>query len=449
MAPQRADAVRYGLLAGGGIALLAGIAAAYFAWRKADDFSDAASELDRRVNGREQIVTLASIVGPGKPIEEAARRTPLFPILWRHSTAALSNIDIQREFPLNPARPIGRSAGFAALALLAMAIATMGLVRMPAPEQILASKLRAIAEEVAKPGAGPADLALANSIRDATDALENPTLPPEERKKRIEEAMQQAARASEKRHTGNSGKEHGTGKTESGESGSNAGESKSKPAEGKGESAGNQGPANNGNGSSQNNGQGKNDRGNQQSIELKNDLAKAEAQIEADSEKNHGSGDKNAAGGTNKQAGPKPGENPNQPGAGQGPNPNAPGQAPEQAKSGDRNIPNPGGNSGSARNRGSSRGDTHLGEMPAPGNFQRFLKPGEKGAALGIHDARYVTFRIPAANPSGIGGGETVLDASRPRASTPYVNAPLPPMRSDAPPDERQLIPPRYRGMIE
>ena len=96
---------------------------------------------------------------------------------------------------------------------------------------------------------------------------------------------------------------------------------------------------------------------------------------------------------------------------------------------------------------GSNLGDTHLGEMPTSTNAQRFLKPGEKGAALDIKDARYVMFRLPGAPSSG-SGGKTVLDTDRPTATTAYVNAPLAPTSDDAPPDERQLVPPRYRDMI-
>jgi len=54
---------------------------------------------------------------------------------------------------------------------------------------------------------------------------------------------------------------------------------------------------------------------------------------------------------------------------------------------------------------------------------------------------------VPGA-PSTGDGGRTVLDTERPRASTAYVNAPLAPSNDNAPPDERQLVPPRYRDMI-
>jgi len=56
-------------------------------------------------------------------------------------------------------------------------------------------------------------------------------------------------------------------------------------------------------------------------------------------------------------------------------------------------------------------------------------------------------FRLPGATVSN-GSGKTVLDTERHKARTAYVNAPLPPSSDNAPPDERQLVPPRYRDMI-
>ena len=136
------------------------------------------------------------------------------------------------------------------------------------------------------------------------------------------------------------------------------------------------------------------------------------------------------------------GANPNQ--KGPGTNPNLPGNIPEQGAKGDKNMPSNGNTAG--QDRGTGLGDTHLGEFPTAQKTQRYLKPGE-GSGVTIRDARYVTFKIPGAPLSGA-SGRAVLDTSRPTASTPYVNAPLAPTKDNAPPDERQLIPPRYRDLI-
>jgi hypothetical protein len=92
-------------------------------------------------------------------------------------------------------------------------------------------------------------------------------------------------------------------------------------------------------------------------------------------------------------------------------------------------------------------GDTHLGEFPKPGNYQRFYKLGEHGPAINIRDARYVTFQLPTEIQSA-GTGAIVPDNTRPRATTPYTNAPLKQERLQISPDEQQLVPPRYRELI-
>jgi hypothetical protein len=85
--------------------------------------------------------------------------------------------------------------------------------------------------------------------------------------------------------------------------------------------------------------------------------------------------------------------------------------------------------------------------MPKAGNYERFYKAGE-GPPLEIHDARYVTFRLPGAVVSSAGAGRTVADNDRPQATASYTNAPLKQQRLTDTPDERQLVPPRYRDLI-
>lgn len=92
-------------------------------------------------------------------------------------------------------------------------------------------------------------------------------------------------------------------------------------------------------------------------------------------------------------------------------------------------------------------GDTHLGEFPKPGNYQRFYKLGERGPAINIRDARYVTFQLPTEIESA-GTGVLVPDNTRSQAATPYTNSPLKPERLPASPDEQQLVPPRYRELL-
>ncbi len=112
------------------------------------------------------------------------------------------------------------------------------------------------------------------------------------------------------------------------------------------------------------------------------------------------------------------------------------------------NLPAPsGGTPSGRRDDKGSMGDTHLGEMPKAGNYERFYKPGE-GPGLEIHDARYVTFRLPSTAVGNAGAGRTVADAEHPVAAAGFTNAPLKQERLADTPDEQQLVPPRYRDLI-
>ena len=297
--------------------------------------------------------------------------------------------------------------------------------------------LRESASEIEKSSTRPGDLALASSLRDVADELENPRVRPEQKLEHLQEVMQQVA----------SRGEQGKGK-EKGQGGGGTAASK----QGKSQDTG-EGGAGSTNGSGQGSGQnqastgaGQNeqgDKGTDNSIELQNELAKAKAQIEEakSPEQNPSSG-----GDQNKSEAPEAGKGTDQKAAGNQPNPQQAGNTPMQGANASRNLPQAGGNNQQAgTDQGSNQGDTRLGEFPTPTKTQRFSKGGSE--ALSIHDARYVMFRLPNAIPVGP-GGTTVIDPNRTKATTPYVNAPLKETSSDAPPDERQLVPPRYRDLI-
>ena len=470
LTPDRANVFSLSLVGAGVVVLLAGLVLAFRAYRRDHDFVAAAAELDDRLECSQEIVTFATLANPASLESGRARRTPLFPVLWRRAIALFSGFDVRREFRLEVGEPLRRSSIFAGVVALAMVLATLGLVRAPTPEDREAAKLRAIAAEIAKTSTGADDAALAEKIREAADALENSKLPPEEKKKRIEDAMREAKRAAEKRNNNEAGKnqaagksaaqsEKGNGKSQGQGTSSGTGTGEGKSGTGAGQNAGgnNPGPGKGGTGNNSGKNQGgnaaaKNDKNDQNksnasNIELQNELAKAEAQVETANAKNPGpdskpGNDKNQ-GGAN-----KPGDMTNQDKTGSQLDPNKRGDMPKPGANGDRNIPSAGGKPKNDRDMGSNLGDTHLGEMPTSTNAQRFLKPGEKGSTVDIKDARYVMFRLPGAAASSGNGGKTVLDSDRPTATTAYVNAPLAPTSDDAPPDERQLVPPRYRDMI-
>jgi len=421
------------------ISLLTVIIATVLAWRaylRARDFVGAAAQVDEAVGGHEQILTFATLVDPAAPEAARAGRSPLFPVLWKRAISFLETFDASRAFPFRLGRPIRQSSVLTLAIAIAMVLGTLGLVRPPSPLQKAAMKLRASASEIEKSSPGPGDLALASSLRDVADELENPKLPPEQKLKRLEQVMQQVA----------SRGEQGNGK-EKGEGGGKSAASTGGKSQGTGQGAGSANGSARGAGQNRTStGAGQNDKGDtskDNSIELQNELAKAEAQVEEakSPEQNPSPG-----GDQNKGEAPEIGKGTDQKAAGNQPNPQPAGNTPMQGVNASRNLPQPGGNNRQASaDQGSNQGDTRLGEFPTPTKTERVSKGGSD--TLGIHDARYVMFRLPSAIPRG-SGGTTVIDPNRIKATTPYVNAPLKETSSDAPPDERQLVPPRYRDLI-
>jgi hypothetical protein len=315
----------------------------------------------------------------------------------------------------------------------------LALVRLPTPEQLQARKLRAAAQQLAS-SPSSADQELASKIRAAADALENPKLPPQEKIRRLAEAMSELQK-----------QQQGSSPQQSARNASGSGNGKGSTGKGSGQGKGQSQDNGNGQGKGQGKGQGPGEnegnnpngpKGKEQIVELRNDLSKAQAQVENDSGSNSnapkpGQGDKGNA--------LKPGNNPKaKGGSSQQPDALTQGNIPRPGTSAKGQLPSGGTKSG--KNDKGSNGDTHLGEFPVAENFPRFYKPGQ-GPPIEIRDARYVLFRLPTEVVSAT-GGKIVPDTNRPTASVPYVNVPLKTERLDATPQERQLVPPRYRDLI-
>jgi hypothetical protein len=426
-------------------AVLAGVAAmagcslmAWRAWREADNFIDAAERVDDAVGGHQEIVTLASLADPAEPPAQRAHRTPLFPVLWRRAAGYLERFDANRAFGFEVRRPLVRSLPMGAVILVILAAAALALVRPPTAEQLEARRLRTAAKELAS-SPSSADNDLASKLLAAADALENPDLPPQEKLARLAEAMSEL----QKQQQGSSPQQ-----SASNSSGSSSGKGNSGKGTGQGNGQGQD--SGNGKGKGQGKGLGENQGNNpngpkskEQIVELQNDLSKAQAQIESGEESKNsapksGQGDKGNT--------LKPGSNPNKKGSSQQPDATAQGNIPLPRPNASAMNEAPAGGTKGGKNEKGGHGDTHLGEFPVPENFPRFYKPGE-GPAIEIRDARYVLFRLPTEVVSA-SGGKLVPDTNRPTANVPYTNVPLKAERIDATPQERQLVPPRYRDLI-
>ena len=448
VAPEVMFDARVALIALGFFAVLAGAYRGWSDYRASDDFVGAAFAVDQRVHADEQVVTLATLSRPGVP---QTARSSLFPVLWRNVMAALNAFDPDKEFTIQLGDPIRRSWIPSAIILMAAIIAMLAFIHMPTPLEQTAIELRKLADKIDAAATTPEDKQLAQKVKRVAINLTNSNVPPEEKQQEIEAVLAEVEKkeisAGDQAVSTSNGKGSGAGASSASAPGGSEGKGEGGQSQGQGKGAGK--GESKGSGGNQQNANGKKNGQNQgtaDSIELKNELAKAQAQVQTEDLAANQAPNKPSPDAKTAQA-PLPGNNPNQQG-GSTKNPNEKGSAPMPVPQMGNNAPNPMPNGqGPKPKSGGTGGDTHLGEFPTAANYQRFLKPGEKGMGLNLTDARYVVFKIPSAPTSG-DEGKTVIDSERPKATTAYTNAPLAPSADTAPPDERQLVPPRYRDLI-
>jgi hypothetical protein len=314
----------------------------------------------------------------------------------------------------------------AMLLLVVFALATLAFVRPPTSEQALALSLERSAQELAAQATTPTDRALAEQALKTAEALRKTSTPPREKLQQVTSLLHELKQRSQAAAQAGAGQ--GASKNAAGTgagTGTGTGKGSSPTAAGAGSAKGNQKP------------------GEATIIKLETDLKKAQAQLESSSGPKTGPKPEPSAGPNQNQTLTR-GKSPQQKGPEPQPQPNGatqktPSQAANNQKQQAGQKPSP--------KKGGSAGDTRLGEFPKPERFVRFYRPGEKGAPLEIRNARYMVFRIPPA-PAAAGGGKTVLDSGRPKASVPYTNVPLRVGTLPAAPEERQMVPYRYRDLI-
>lgn len=426
--------------AGVGVVIAAGLGVLSF--RRNDDPIAAAEMIDRALGCRQEVLTLAAIADS----TTAPARSLLFPVLWRRAAQHLDRLDPATNFPFQLRQTL-RQAGFLTVCTTGLLIAGISvlLAANKPPFSAEGRQLRKIAREIASSSpADPKTRELAAHLRAAADTLENPKVPPETKLEQLasveqELKTQQQRRQQEAQVSKGESAGKGTGK---GNQGQGVGEAKEGAGAGKEGAGSGQGK---GGGKGAGEETGKSGKGEVQLAQARKDISKVQARLEAEAKIK--SGRQQKSGGL-KAREPRPGEQPDMAkleGTGNLPNPNQP-KAGQQNNQEQGNIQReqPG---QPRKNYGSSQGDTHLGQFPQPGNFERFYKAGEHGTPLDIKNARYVLFRIPPALISA-GGGKSVIDKDRPSATVPYTNLPLKEERIAAEPDERQLIPPRYRDLL-
>jgi hypothetical protein len=421
------------LIALGSAELTAAALLGWRTWSYASDLIRTAEQIDRCVDGRQEIVTLASLSDPDRP-EAANLRSPLFPVLWERVIASLENFDPRSAFKLKLREPLLRSFIMAAGVIVILSSVAFGLMTRPTAVQLLAHRLQLLTDTIAASGAATDHQQLEAAARDVARDLANPKLPPQEKIAELRALEQELEKLRTRDQTAQtaSGNSSGHGNSQGEGSGSGSGK-----GSGSGQGAGSGNPQTG-------SGAGKGGRANQQMVELHNDIAKAQMKLEE--EANSGNKTTTAQSDSSKGSGaiPKPGTNPNHPGGQNSANGSGPVSRPQSVAR--TQMPSEESRARGRNDKG-TMGDTHLGEFPKPGNYQRFYKLGEQGPPINVRDARYVTFQLPTEIESSAAGA-LVSDNTRPHATTPYTNAPLKPERLSALPDEQQLVPPRYRELI-
>ena len=423
LAPGPTMYLRLGALATGIAALAAGGWAAFRGWRNSD-FLAAAGRIDDLLNAHAQVITLATFSDPIRPRPES--RSALFPLLWHYVLTLLARFDPKSAFKFELDQPMARSGVAAMLLLVVFALATLAFVRPPTSEQALALSLERSAQELAAQATTPTDRALAEQALKTAEALRKTSTPPREKLQQVTSLLHELKQRSQAAAQAGAGQ--GASKNAAGTgagTGTGTGKGSSPTAAGAGSAKGKQKP------------------GEATIIKLETDLKKAQAQLESSSGPKTGPKPEPSAGPNQNQTLTR-GKSPQQKGPEPQPQPNGaaqktPSQTGNNQKQQAGQKPSP--------KKGGSAGDTRRGEVPKPERFVRFYRPGEKGAPLEIRNARYMVFRIPPA-PAAAGGGKTVLDSGRPKASVPYTNVPLRVGTLPAAPEERQMVPYRYRDLI-
>ena len=436
------------------IGLLAAAVAAFISFRRNEDTAAAAELVDRKLGSHEEVLTLATLADAG----QSTSRSPLFPVLWRRAAEHLDRLDAATAFPFQAKEPLKQA--------LFLTVCTAGLlisgitVLLAANHQPLGSdarQLRRIAREIANAGADAAARDLADKLRAIASTLENPKVPPEAKLEQLA-SVEQELKAQQQR---NQAQEGGAGKSATAATGTGqgSGQGSGQGKEGQGKEGSGQGKEGTGQGQGKgegkgiggaNSGQAKN--GQKQLADARKDIAKVQAQLEAQAAK-HNSSKPSDANGLKARA-PHPGEQPDMAMLESINNRNLkqlknPGQIRSNHEHDQKQNLGQTAPSGQPQRKdfGSSQGDTHLGQFPEARKFERFYKAGEHGPPMDIKNARYVLFRIPPAVQNG-GGGKAVIDNERRSATVPYENLPLNAERIAADPDEHQLVPPRYRDLL-
>jgi uncharacterized membrane protein YgcG len=225
------------------------------AWLRDSDFIGAAEQIDRYINGEQEIVTLAGLCDPARPEAAANLRSPLFPVLWERVMGSLETFDPRSAFKLEFQEPLVRAGILSTIAIALLSTAAFVLMTRPTPGRLMARRLWLLADAIGTSAAGPAQRQLATASRDVARDLDNPRMPAQQKLAELDALKKEFQKYQSQRQTADAGR----GDSSGGGEGQGAGS-------GKGSGSGN---------SQTGSGASKSGKGDQQIIELRNDIAKA------------------------------------------------------------------------------------------------------------------------------------------------------------------------------
>ncbi len=408
-----------------------------------------ATLLDEKTDRQERFLTLATI-----PPTEGSR--PFLMLLQRQTEETTTTFSPQRAFPFALDRRVFLTVFASALSLLVLFLLPLESAIVPPPSPAAPSAqahqeletLANVARALMRDGKTPQEKTTGAQLLALAEQLKDPTIPPEEKQKLIEETKQRLelplpqilpfqldlfASKGDK------------GKGDQGNQSQQEGKQQDKNNQDKKSTDPTQTPSQSAAGNAQQQEQKEqpgSQQGDKQSDQqqpeesgagIKSNQSKPEQRGEKREQSGQGdSGDQQKGDQQQSPNNRTQGKDPNQPGDQDGP-----GQDPR--KQGPNPQPNPEQPGQEQKGSGTTVGG-------APG--ERFLKPGEQPGGFLTKDARFVKVRIPFGTAPQEEGENLTENTDRTQPKTPYSNTPL----KEAPPDQAQVkqpVPLEYRTILK
>lgn len=410
-----------------------------------------AALIDEKTNGQERFLTLATV-------SSSETDLPFVALVRRQTEEKTIAFSPQRAFPFSLDRRVFLTIFASALSLLLLFLLPLESAIMPPTDPALPDaqqeqsekqrqeleKLADFARSLMRDGKTPQEKTAGAQLLALAEQLKNPTIPPEEKRRLIEETKQrmevplpQILPFQLDFFAGKDNKEKSDQNNQSQQDGNQQDKNNKNPDPSQTpqqSAAGNQQQQEQKKqpGSQQGDKKSEQQKPQEAGGGIKFNQPKPEQQGEKRDQPGQNSGEQQQANQNQSPNSRTQGIDPNRPGDQDGP-----GQDPK--KQGQGPQPNPQQPGQEKKGAGSTVGGS-------PG--ERFLKPGEQSGGFLTKDARFVKVRIPFGDAPQGEGENLTENHDRTQPKTPYSNAPL----KEAPPDQvqaKQPVPLEYRTILK